>query len=511
MWKTLEEMFEAPTNKTLFVHQQRQLVHQLRSTRAKRDDDMNLHLGKLYDIRDHLATMKYTVHDVDMVDAMLKSLPRHVKYQRLTEMVTLTPGSSYSVDDVRDLILVAASQLQEERYEFSGGRVENNGGRVGGGDAKTGKSGKQKHKSKQHQQQPDGFESKLKCFQCNQKGHIKKYCPELTGKKEASGADVSKSVSRCDDHSSAVSRQSQCEVHEVTGASGAGNHSDTKDESQKVVEVANYKPRRWVYDTGASTHIVGAKEYFVAYHEFEKPVEDIQGVAKGGQSPARGVGVAALATDVGDGALTTIFLEEALFVPNANWNLYSVGLAIKQGFVERKNGRTGECKVYRNGTLVLRSKPAPNNVWDFEAHNAWIEDPPRQVVEYGEMANFTNADGVANIRTWHARLGHTCAQHLKQMVDKELVRGMLLKGRELPTCGTCELTKQKRKKRNKRFERGFDEPNETIFMDLMDPGKKNSTIYTQALVIVDGYSRWMTVYVLTDKAAASGYFQQYWR
>lgn len=133
MWKTLEEMFEAPTNKTLFVHQQRQLVHQVRSTRAKRDDDMNLHLGKLYDIRDRLATMKYTVHDVDMVDAMLKSLPRHVKYQRLTEMVTLTPGSSYSVDDVRDLILVAASQLKEESYEFSGGRVENNGGRAGGG------------------------------------------------------------------------------------------------------------------------------------------------------------------------------------------------------------------------------------------------------------------------------------------------------------------------------------------------------------------------------------------
>ncbi|KAE9077069.1 hypothetical protein PF010_g23655 [Phytophthora fragariae] len=69
-----------------------QLVHQLRSTRAKRDDDMNL--GKLYDIRDRLATMKYTVHDVDMVDAMLKSLPRSVKYPRLTEMVTLTPGSS---------------------------------------------------------------------------------------------------------------------------------------------------------------------------------------------------------------------------------------------------------------------------------------------------------------------------------------------------------------------------------------------------------------------------------
>ncbi|POM60266.1 Multidrug resistance protein ABC Superfamily [Phytophthora palmivora] len=66
MWKTLEEMFEAPRNRTLFVHQ-------LRHTRANRADDIVLHLGKMYDIRDRLATMKYAVHDVDMIDALLNS------------------------------------------------------------------------------------------------------------------------------------------------------------------------------------------------------------------------------------------------------------------------------------------------------------------------------------------------------------------------------------------------------------------------------------------------------
>ncbi|KAG6610457.1 Multidrug resistance protein ABC Superfamily [Phytophthora cinnamomi] len=168
MWKTLEESFEAPKNQTIFVHQQRQLVHQLRNTRAKREDDMNLHLGKMYDIRDRLATMKYAVHDLDMVNAILKSSPRHVKYQRLTEIITLTPGSAYSVDDVRDLVLVAASQLKEESYENSGGRVENGGNRAGGGDAMAGKAGKQKNKPKhqqQHQQQSESSENHLKCFQ----------------------------------------------------------------------------------------------------------------------------------------------------------------------------------------------------------------------------------------------------------------------------------------------------------------------------------------------------------
>ncbi|KAE9052832.1 hypothetical protein PR003_g151 [Phytophthora rubi] len=156
MWKTLEENFEAAKNKTLFVHQLHQLVHELRNIRARRDDDMNLHLGKMYDLRARLATVKCTVDDLDMVDALLKSLPQHAKYQRLTEMVTLNPGAAYSVGDVRDLFLVAAAQLKEESYEFSGGRVENGGSRTGGGYANAGKAGRKKnHKSKQHQQQPD--------------------------------------------------------------------------------------------------------------------------------------------------------------------------------------------------------------------------------------------------------------------------------------------------------------------------------------------------------------------
>ncbi|KAG3160559.1 hypothetical protein PC128_g21066 [Phytophthora cactorum] len=114
----MEDMFEEPKNETHYVHQQRQLTHQLWSAKVKREDGMSLHLGKMYSIRDRLATMKYTVHDLDLVDALLKSLPRHTKYQRLTEMVTLNPSASYSVDDVRDLIVVAASQLKEESYDF---------------------------------------------------------------------------------------------------------------------------------------------------------------------------------------------------------------------------------------------------------------------------------------------------------------------------------------------------------------------------------------------------------
>lgn len=50
-------IFEAPTSEMLFVYQKRQLVHKPRHIRAKRESDVVLHLGKMYDIRDRLATI----------------------------------------------------------------------------------------------------------------------------------------------------------------------------------------------------------------------------------------------------------------------------------------------------------------------------------------------------------------------------------------------------------------------------------------------------------------------
>lgn len=42
------------------------------------------------------------------------------------------------------------------------------------------------------------------------------------------------------------------------------------------------------------------------------------------------------------------------------------------------------------------------------------------------VVNYTVADGVDSLHVWHDRLGHTCAQYLKLIVDKGLVKGMML-------------------------------------------------------------------------------------
>ncbi|RLN38398.1 hypothetical protein BBJ28_00021724 [Nothophytophthora sp. Chile5] len=351
MWRTLVELFEAPTNQTLLVHKQRQLVSELWHTRAKKDDDMLLHLGKLYDIRDRLTTLQYAVHDVDMVDAMLNSLPRHWKYQHLNQMVTLNPGANYTVDTVRDLILVAASQLKDESGDLNGGRTHS-GNR---GEAKNGKAGNQKGDKKEDQSKRP-TESR-KCFLCNKKGQIKKNCPDKETTSETTSADamansaeVPKDTKKKKEANGALlAKTAGCvqsvQVPAMMTPDVSLNGSSDGETGNHGAENADYNPSRWIYDTGASTHVVGSMNYFVAFQSFDENVEDVHGFARGVQPGARGIGSIALTTDVGDGLLRTFFLEDVMFVPEANWNLFSVGLARKQGFVEEKNEATEDTEA----------------------------------------------------------------------------------------------------------------------------------------------------------------------
>ncbi|KAG3014400.1 hypothetical protein PC121_g14430 [Phytophthora cactorum] len=85
------------------------------------------------------------------------------------------------------------------------------------------------------------------------------------------------------------------------------------------------------------------------------------------------------------------------------------------------------------------------------------------------------------------------------MMDKELVRGMLLTQRQQDTCDACHLGKQKRKAYRKKLDRAMKEPNQVVYADLLIPGKSNATRYEAVLVILDGYSRFVTVHLLKDK------------
>ncbi|KAJ0392560.1 hypothetical protein ATCC90586_009433 [Pythium insidiosum] len=112
-------------------------------------------------------------------------------------------------------------------------------------------------------------------------------------------------------------------------------------------------------------------------------------------------------------------------------------------------------------------------------------------------------DGVGTLHVWHERLAHTNLQYVKLMVDRGLVRGMMLSQRQHKTCDACHIGKQKQKRRQKNMDRQVTAPNQIVYADLMFPAQRNGARYSAVLVIMDGWSRYLTVHLLKDKSSST--------
>ncbi|OWZ09298.1 hypothetical protein PHMEG_00018022 [Phytophthora megakarya] len=173
-----------------------------------------------------------------------------------------------------------------------------------------------------------------------------------------------------------------------------------------------------------------------------------------------------------DGEQVVMYIDDVFYVPDAEYGLFSPGLAHEQGFEFDYDQETRSFVISMEGRTVVVAKPH-EATWGFEVTHPSLgsgvgpEDRP--------LANFTLAEGVGTLKLWHERLCHTCPQYLKTMVDKEMVQGMMITKRQQDTCDACHLGKQKKKKHRKKLDRATHEPNQVVYADLLFPSKENGS------------------------------------
>ena len=68
------------------------------------------------------------------------------------------------------------------------------------------------------------------------------------------------------------------------------------------------------------------------------------------------------------------------------------------------------------------------------------------------------------------------------MVERKLVNGMMLSGRDVHDCETCHLAKQVRKTFKKKLDRHIVQPNQLVYADLLVPGVHSENQVGTALV-----------------------------
>ena len=85
------------------------------------------------------------------------------------------------------------------------------------------------------------------------------------------------------------------------------------------------------------------------------------------------------------------------------------------------------------------------------------------------------------------------------MNDRGLAKGIMLKHRGKIECTDCHFGKQRRKTFWNALDRMIKQDNEVIFADLLFPGVHNGSPYSAVLVIMDGYSHYVRMYLLKSK------------
>lgn len=165
----------------------------------------------------------------------------------------------------------------------------------------------------------------------------------------------------------------------------------------------------------------------------------------------------------------------------------------------KQHGDTkGLYTLSKNLATALQAPLSPCGLWMFTTHNEFLPGERNPLVPEA-MVNYALRDGVADLQCWHERLGHLCHQHVRKMVDNDLVDGMMLRKRQFATCEAWQLGKQRAKTPQKVLDRGVTERNQLVFAGLLFPPKNYCTRFSAVLVVMDTYTRFVTVYPVKTK------------
>ena len=174
-------------------------------------------------------------------------------------------------------------------------------------------------------------------------------------------------------------------------------------------------------------------------------------------------------------------------------------IGTEAGFPSQYNDTKGLYTLFKNATISIQAPLRPCGLWMFTANNPFLNNV-RGSRAPKAMVNYTLRDDVADLQCWHERLGHLCHQHVKRMADQGLVGGMMLQKRQFATCEACQLGKQRARPARKSLDRGVTERNQLVFADLSFPPRNyNCTRFHAVLVIMDAFSRFITVYPVKTK------------
>ena len=247
----------------------------------------------------------------------------------------------------------------------------------------------------------------------------------------------------------------------------------------------------WLADSATTSHIVGDKKMFFAYHQLNKTITGV------GATHVKAIGIGSvLITSEINGKSYSMKLHNVLHVPGTTDNLFSVGRFEERGGEFR--AKQGRAYFYDGESKLVISGKRENALYYLDIKVSL------------DVANFIKQPGLSWLE-WHKRYGHIAVSGLEHLRRRNLVEGFNVdESSELSDCETCIRAKQTHNPFPKTTNQKTTYIGELTHMDLWGPARFTATNGAKYYItFIDDYSRHCTMKLLKNKTETTNKVKEY--
>lgn len=259
------------------------------------------------------------------------------------------------------------------------------------------------------------------CYSCRKRGHISRNCREKKKKQEDN------------------SRKQE-------------NYKKDRNETAFNVEVESnsviFENETWIMDSGASAHMTYRLDF---YQSLDSNFKSRVTLGNNQHLSVEGKGTIKIQKLI-HGKWYNATINNVLYIPQLRKNLFSEGVLTEKGMKVVKFDN--EANVFEDSKLVAVAVKDSSNTYK---------------MLFRTMICSANLSVSDNLKLWHERCGHVNVKYIKQMVDKDLVKGIKFSDVENFFCESCVMGKQHKlpfKKNKDHVKLGIGE---RIYSDVCGP------------------------------------------
>ena len=325
-----------------------------------------------------------------------------------------------------------------------------------------------------------GGRESITCFNCNQKGHIARACPNEQHQRPKQWCSFCRSPT----HRNATCRRRMGDdAKQAIDAEEENEHGYAFKISER--QLNGSRQRGLMVDTGATSHIITDIEKFKNFDNTFQPEKHVLELADG----TRTCGVASKRGDAeiflinSEGQRVKATLKRALYIPSYPQDIFSVKTATTNGAsVNFKQGR--DQLIHKDGTR-----------FDIKEYNRLY------YLNTYSGENDDECNACYDIQTWHEILGHCNYDDVSKL--QNVVEGMKIKGpvdRSNLNCEVCiqgKFAQSRNREPDERAKAALD----LVHTDLagpIEPEAKDGFLYV--LSFTDDYTSVVFVYFLKVKS-----------